>query len=182
MRLQIRPDGADDIYIRLKERAQRIRELVGAARSCIIEIGRELIQAKAEQGSHGKWDPWLRTEFNRSPETAQRYMRVFETFGKSVPRTDLQDVTISIDAHALYALASPEVPQRARETAIKAAEDGERVSLADAQKDVHANTGDINHHSPDARQSHVGGFGPWRHPDVMAEARVAYAPSWRRSS
>jgi hypothetical protein len=33
----------------LSERAQRIRDLVGPARTCIVEIGRELIAAKAER-------------------------------------------------------------------------------------------------------------------------------------
>jgi hypothetical protein len=44
------------------ERAQRIRDLVGTTRTCIIEVGRELIAAKGEL-SHGEWLPWLDVEF-----------------------------------------------------------------------------------------------------------------------
>src|SRR4051794_7669778 len=101
------------------ERAIRIRGLVAVARHSIIEIGRELIVAKAEC-PHGKWSAWLKEEFGWSGETAQRYMRVASTFGgKSVPGTDLEIETI--DAHALYALAAPRVPQIARDEAIERA-------------------------------------------------------------
>jgi hypothetical protein len=93
---------------------------VAVARHSIIEVGRELIAAKGECG-HGGWLPWLESEFGWSGETAQRYMRVADTFGrKSVPGTDLA----SIEAHALYALASPRVPQIVRDEAVDRAEAG----------------------------------------------------------
>jgi hypothetical protein len=38
----------------LADHAQRIRDFVGVARTCIIEIGRKLIAAKAEV-AHGDW-------------------------------------------------------------------------------------------------------------------------------
>jgi hypothetical protein len=81
------------------ERAQRIRDLVGVARGCIIEIGRELIKAKAEVG-HGKWLPWLDAEFGWSQPTASRFMQVAEAF-KSFSVNSLAGLTI--DATALYA-------------------------------------------------------------------------------
>jgi hypothetical protein len=46
----------------LPERAQRIRDLVGVARTCIIEIGRELIAA-SDEVPHGEWGAWLAKEF-----------------------------------------------------------------------------------------------------------------------
>jgi hypothetical protein len=44
------------VALPLAERAERIRSLVNVARGCIIEIGRELIAAKAEL-HHGQWLP-----------------------------------------------------------------------------------------------------------------------------
>jgi hypothetical protein len=115
--------------VSLPERAQRIRDLVGVARTCIIEIGRELIAAKAQVG-HGEWLPWLRDEFGWSEDTAHRYMRVGRAF--QIPqRAEFDGLTI--EATALYALSAPDVPQEARDEAVTRAEYGEHVSKADAE-------------------------------------------------
>jgi hypothetical protein len=115
--------------IALPERAQRIRDLVGVARTCIIEIGRELIAAKADVG-HGGWMDWIESEFGWSEMTATKYIRVARAF-ESKP--DLDFAGLTIDATALYALAAPDVPQAARDDAIARAEDGEHISKADAE-------------------------------------------------
>jgi hypothetical protein len=110
----------------MPERARRIRDLVGVARTCIIEIGRELIAAKAEVG-HGDWSPWLKVEFGWSDSTAQNYMNVarkFPTLGNFT--------AITIDATALYALSAPDVPQEARDEAVERAEAGERITTRQA--------------------------------------------------
>jgi hypothetical protein len=113
--------------VSLPERAQRIRDLVGVARTCIIEIGRELIAAKAEV-KHGEWLAWLADEFGWSDSTAANYMNVARKF------PTLGNMTgITIDATALYALSAPEVPQEARDEAVERAEDGEHISKADAE-------------------------------------------------
>jgi hypothetical protein len=114
----------------IEQRAQRIRDLVGAARTCIIEIGRELIAAKGEL-PHGDWLPWLETEFGWSVRTADNYMNVAHKFA-SVANFD----GLTIDATALYALASPDVPPAAREEAIGRAAKGERITKAEADKMV----------------------------------------------
>jgi len=85
-----------------------IRDLVGTARTCIIEIGRELIAAKA-QVAHGEWLPWLRDEFEWGETTARKYMQVAEAF-KSALGVDFAGLTI--DASALYALSAPDGPLR----------------------------------------------------------------------
>jgi hypothetical protein len=93
--------------VSLPERAQRIRDLVGVARTCIIEIGRELIAAKAKVG-HGEWLPWLKDEFDWGETTAWKYMQVAKAFKSSLG----EDFTgLTIDATALYALSAPDVPQ-----------------------------------------------------------------------
>jgi hypothetical protein len=119
---------ADDA-VTVDERAQRIRDLVGVARVCIIEIGRELIKAKEEVG-HGKWLPWLDAEFGWSDETARKYMRVAEAF--QIP-TKLGFAGLTIDATALYALAAPEVSQSVRDAAIERAEAGETITKQEAE-------------------------------------------------
>jgi hypothetical protein len=115
--------------VSLPERAQRIRDLVGTARLCILEIGRELIAAKAML-AHGEWLPWLKDEFGWPARTGQAYMAVAEAF-KSASLAHFDGLTI--DATALYALSAPDVPQEARDAAIEQAEDGERITKADAE-------------------------------------------------
>ncbi len=116
--------------VSLPERAQRIRDLVGTARVCIIEIGRELIAAKREV-VHGDWLPWLRDEFGWTERTAQKYIAVAQAFGKYELGSHFDGLTI--DATALYALSAPDVPQEARDEAVERAEDGEHISKADAE-------------------------------------------------
>ena len=103
--------------IPLDQRAQRVRDLVGAARTCIIEIGRELIKAKAEC-DYGEWLPWLKAEFGWSRQTADRYMAVAIAF----------QTAHAEQFSALYALSAPDVPAEARAAAIELAEAGERVT------------------------------------------------------
>lgn len=87
---------------------------MGTARTCIIEVGRELAAAKAGM-AHGDWLPWLRTEFDWDERTARNYMRVAEAF-KSETVSDFSD--LAIEPTALYALSTPEVPQSVRDGAI----------------------------------------------------------------
>jgi DUF3102 family protein len=98
MRLTLREADRD-----LGERADRIRSLVGVARGCIVEVGRELLDAKAFC-AHGGWEDWLEHEFGWTQMTATKYMRVASAF-KSKPSLDFESLTI--DATALYALAAP---------------------------------------------------------------------------
>jgi hypothetical protein len=101
----------------------------GTARICIIEIGRELIAAKAEV-RHGEWLPWLKDEFGWTDMTAQNYMRVARAF--QIPN-DLVFEGLAIDATALYALSAPDVPQSVRDEAVAIAETGEHITKADAE-------------------------------------------------
>ena len=45
------------------------------AGAAILEIGRRLIEAKA-QLAHGEWLPWLKEKVEFSEATAQRFMRI----------------------------------------------------------------------------------------------------------
>lgn len=123
--IQLSPQLSFDMT--LPDRARRIRNLVDVARGCIIEVGRELIAAKAEV-AHGEWLPWLEREFGWSIRTADNYMNVAAKFASVANFSG-----VTIDATALYALSAPEVPQSTRDEAIERAEDGEHVTLADAE-------------------------------------------------
>ena len=68
--------------VTLEQRADKIRRLQADVQRGIIEIGFELIAAKAEVG-HGNWTQWLKTEFQWTPRTAQNFMAIAERFGKN---------------------------------------------------------------------------------------------------
>ena len=67
--------------ISLEARADKIRKLQVDVQRGIIEIGRELNEAKKEV-PHGQWGAWLAKEFEWTQQTANRFMRVAERFGK----------------------------------------------------------------------------------------------------
>ena len=69
-------------FVTLDQRADRIRKLAADVQRGIIEIGTELIAAKAEIG-HGGWSDWLKKNFDWTDRTAQNFMRVAERFGKT---------------------------------------------------------------------------------------------------
>lgn len=114
----------------LTERAQRIRDLVGTARTCIIEIGRELISA-SEEVPKGQWSSWLEMEFAWSDDTARRFMLVAGSFQSRTLRSG--DGPLTIEATALYAMAAPAVPQSVRDAALERAEAGETITKEDAE-------------------------------------------------
>lgn len=68
--------------VTLDQRADRIRKLAADVTRGIIEIGNELIAAKAEIG-HGNFTEWLKENFDWTDRTAQNFMRVAERFGKN---------------------------------------------------------------------------------------------------
>lgn len=117
-------------HVTLAQRAERIRSLVNVARGCVVEIGHELIAAKAER-PHGEWRSWLKDEFGWSHDTADRYMQVAGAFQMSHAATF---DGLTIDATALYALAAPDVPQAVRDDAVARAEAGEQISKTTAEK------------------------------------------------
>lgn len=70
-----------EVVVTLADRANRIRKLQADVQRGIIKIGEELIAAKEEVG-HGNWSAWLEKEFSWTQQTANRFMRVAERFGK----------------------------------------------------------------------------------------------------
>ncbi len=75
--------------VTLEQRADKIRKLIADVSRGMIEIGHELIAAKAEVG-HGNWATWLKENFEWTQQTANNFMRVAERFGNGKLKIDFQ--------------------------------------------------------------------------------------------
>jgi hypothetical protein len=113
------------------QRAERIRGLVNVAGGCVVEAGLLLLEASGDI-PRGQWAAWLKEEFGWSADTARVYMNVAQAAQNRPGRFGSPDVTI--DAKALYLLARPSIPQEIRDEALRRAEEGERITLAEAEK------------------------------------------------
>ncbi len=103
-----------------------IKMLMRRTSQDIIDIGEKLTQVKQHLG-HGNFINWLKSEFNWSRSAATKFMQVAEQF-KFVNFTNL-----NITASALYLIAAPSVPKKAREEVIKRASLGENISYTKAK-------------------------------------------------
>ncbi|MFZ3326311.1 MAG: DUF3102 domain-containing protein [Methylocella sp.] len=90
--------------------ASTIDSLRKHASESILEIGFRLIEAKALV-EHGKWLPWLKSNFNWSDDTALNYMRIYE-LSKNRNFRDL-DLPDNLVKSSLYLLAGPKTPPKA---------------------------------------------------------------------
>jgi modification methylase len=108
----------------------QIRALARRAAGDIIEIGRRLIEVKAQVG-HGNFGPWLRVEFGWSADTAQHLMQVANRFSQIPNNADFAPT-------ALYMQASPGVPDAACAEACERAAAGERLTVPVAQAIIRA--------------------------------------------
>jgi hypothetical protein len=114
---------------------EAIRELMRRAAGHVIEIGRRLLEVK-DRLPHGRFGDWLRAEFEMEPRLAQNLMNVARRF-KSETVSHLP-----ITPAALYMLAAPSTPDRARAEAVQRAEAGERIGKAAAGSIVTAHRAD----------------------------------------
>jgi Protein of unknown function (DUF3102) len=126
-------DAVLPIQMTLDLRAERIRTLLNAAGTCIIEAGLQLIEAK-KQCDHGKWLPWLEREFNWKESTAKNLMQIATAFSNRQHVGDLP--ALDIPMRALLALSKPGVPQEVRDEAIEKAEKGEKITIKKAEEMV----------------------------------------------
>lgn len=110
-----------DIRTVVQQSTREIKNLMRRTTEDVISIGQKLFNVKAQLG-HGNFRKWLKSEFNWSVKTANRFMHVAENF-KCVTLTHL-DITDS----ALYFLASPSTPQEARIKALQRATNGEKIN------------------------------------------------------
>lgn len=85
---------------------------------CAVHEAHELL---AGTGRDGKFRAWVEGECGLEIRTAYNYLYSFEAFNKL-------ETVASFSAGAMYALAAPTCPEKARKEAIKRAEKGERIS------------------------------------------------------
>jgi len=123
----------------LNEHAAAIRALGKQTVENIIEIGRHLVEAKAEVKKLGRsFDDWLKAEFNWSHGQAYNFINVFERKSE-LSKFDKSDLPIS----ALYLLAAPSTPKEARNEISERAKAGEKIKVAEVKRVV-------EHHKPTA--------------------------------
>lgn len=84
----------------VQEKARAIHARLKRTAEDIIAIGRDLIEVKARL-LYGHFVPWLQSEFDMTPRSAQRFMQVAEKFGSR------NDKLSFLPASVLYELASP---------------------------------------------------------------------------
>lgn len=116
--------------ITLEDRANKIRQLQADVQRGIIAIGFELIAAKKEI-EHGGWADWLKENFDWTQQTANRFMRVAERFGKLNNVVQFQPSTLQ----AMLALPEGD-EERFIEAQAEAGKPVESQSARDVQKAV----------------------------------------------
>jgi hypothetical protein len=90
----------------------------------IVEIGRRLSECRALLKEDQHWRVWLQNQLKLSPQTAGRFIQVYELSG-NVPNVERFDLPVS----ALYLLAAPSTPDEARDEIINSANAGEAITV-----------------------------------------------------
>lgn len=136
----------------VQEKAQSIRIRLKHTAEDIIAIGQDLIAVKSKLG-HGKFLPWLKSEFGMTDRHALNFMRVASRFsGKS---EIISDFSITV----LYELASPSTP----DSIIEQVQSGE----------IPATMADIR----DAKREYLQSLPPQPVPSPLPETRLWQQPS-----
>lgn len=115
-----------ETQIVVQQHTSEIKTLMCRTAQDIINIGQNLILVK-EQLGHGQFRNWLKAEFDWGVWTATKFMQVAEKF-ESVNFTHL-----NIAASALYLLAAPSTPEKARTEALERATVGEAITHTSAK-------------------------------------------------
>jgi hypothetical protein len=105
----------------LRAEASRIRKLLKATVPTIIEVGRSLIEVKA-QLDHGKFGDWVDAECGFSLSSAENYMRVAERFGDKI------GTVANLSPTTVYRLAAKSTPPEVIEAALQRAAKGAVIS------------------------------------------------------
>lgn len=109
----------------VQQRTNEIKSLMRRTSQDIIEIGEKLIEVK-ERLEHGRFESWVKTEFEWALRTANRFISVAKNF-KSANLADLP-----IAPSALYELAAPSTPEEVRQEVVKRAQRGEKITYTKA--------------------------------------------------
>ncbi len=112
--------------IAVKQKTSEIKSLIRQTAQDIANVGQKLAEVK-QQLKHGEFRNWLKTEFNWSISSATKFMQVSEQF-KNVNFTHFNFAT-----SALYILAAPSTPEKARQHALQLASRGENITYSMAK-------------------------------------------------
>jgi hypothetical protein len=150
--------------------AADIRRLLKHEREHAIEIGRKLIEAKADL-QHGAWRPWLRTNFAWTEKTAQRRMQLTRAAQRLDAAYDLKPTELSyLPMETVVLLAS--APCNLRDDVAGSIRAGHRPSDEDIRQIIFKNyqpkstAGNVD---KDALSEHLDA----QRPDALAEAHAA---------
>ncbi|MFB2772659.1 DUF3102 domain-containing protein [Pelatocladus sp. BLCC-F211] len=114
------------VRILVQGKTSELKSLMRRSAQDIIDIGQKLTEVKQQLG-HGNFRAWLKAEFDWSVRTAARFMQVAIQFKNA----NLAHLNISISA--LYLLAKPSTPEKARKQALEIAKEGENVTHTKAK-------------------------------------------------
>lgn len=78
---------------------------------------------------HGKFIPWLESEFNLSQAMAYNFINVAKQFGNMMPRIQELPITLTV----LYQIAEPNAPTELREAVLENAESGKKMSVKEVK-------------------------------------------------
>ena len=108
------------------QRTSEIKELMRLTAENIISIGQKLTEVKEKLG-HGSFQNWLRSEFEWSEQTARQFMQVYR-WSKTIKNKNF--VFSQLATSALYLLAAPSTPPKARDEVLSLIDGGEKVSYS----------------------------------------------------
>lgn len=134
----VTPFNYDDLdpetRIIVQQRTSEIKAIARQTAQGVLDIGAKLAEVKDRLG-HGRFGYWLDQEFGWSDRTARSFMAAARSFKTEI----ISD--LSIAPTALVMLASPSVPEAARQQALQLATNGLPVNTRQARQI-------INQHRP----------------------------------
>lgn len=113
----------NETKLAVEQHASEIKSLIRQTAQDIVSIGQKLIDVK-EKLKHGNFRNWLKAEFNWSMSSATKFMQVSEQF------KDVNFADLNFSTSALYILAAPSTPEKAREHALHLASHGEQITYS----------------------------------------------------
>jgi hypothetical protein len=111
----------------LKLAAERIKTNGRRIIEDIVEIGRDLIDAKRRIG-HGKFLMWIEASFGMSDDTARNFMNVANVYGDKVR------IVRNLPLGAIYALSAPSTPESVRAEVAERAAHGESITASEISR------------------------------------------------
>jgi len=117
---------SQEVRILVQSKTSELKSLIRRNAQDIVDIGQKLTEVK-EQLGYGNFRIWLNAEFDWSVRTANRFMQVATQFKSA----NLAHLNIAVSA--LYLLAQPSTPEKARKEVLELAKECENITYAKAK-------------------------------------------------